>query len=951
MRLDKLAVSSQEAFQEAMGIASDLKSSTVEPEHLLKALLDSHEGNLNSIIERVGADPNALNAAITREIEKAPRVSGNAGFPMAIPSQKLLGAMDAAEKTATRMGDSFVTTEHLLIALADDKGVAGKTLSVAGVTSKRLEQAYEELRGTTRVTDAATKTQFDALEHYGRNLTEAARAGKLDPVIGRSEEIRRTIQVLSRRTKNNPVLIGEPGTGKTAIVEGLAQRIVAGDVPSSLKDREIVALDIAAMLAGAKYRGEFEDRLKAVLREVEQAAGRIILFIDELHTIVGAGTSGDSSLDAGNMLKPALSRGELHAIGATTLDEYRKYVEKDAALERRFQPVYVGEPSVEDTISILRGLKEKYEIHHGVRITDAAIVAAAELSNRYIADRFLPDKAIDLMDEAASRLRIEIDSMPEEIDTVSRQLIQMQIEEQALLKESDAASLERLEVLRRDMAEVQVKLDGMKAEWANEKDIIDRVQTLKAELDQAHIDYERATRENDLQKASELRYGTIPELEGEIELATRRLVDRQEQGSILKEEVTEEEIAVVVSSWTGIPISRMMQGELEKLVHLEDELHKRIVGQDEAVSAVAGAIRRSRAGLADPDKPIGTFLFLGPTGVGKTLLAKTLAEFLFDDERAMVRIDMSEYMEKFSVQRLIGAPPGYVGYDEGGQLTEAVRRRPYCVILLDEIEKAHQDVFNILLQVLDDGRLTDGQGRVVSFRNAIIVMTSNVGSQFIREFYTRSFAGGDGTGTGAGTGAGQGSKLNDLASSFGFGSDKADVAARMSVDGGFDEMLTDAMSEIVGKMGMDDRLPTPKKTPARPAGPLSEHDNQKKLERGIDEALRATFRPEFLNRIDDIIIFHSLDMANIDAIVDMQLAEVTKRLTDRKINVEIGSAVAQQLAIDGFDPVYGARPLKRLIQRNIVDLMANEIVAGRVREGDSVLIDLNERLDYAVIKR
>ena len=954
MRLDKLAVSSQEAFQEAMGIASDLKVATVEPEHLLKALLDSHEGNLNSIIERVGADPRALNVAITREIENAPKVSGNAGFPMAIPSQKLLFCIDTAEKIATRMGDSFVTTEHLLIALAEDKGVAGKTLSVAGVTSKRIEQAYEELRGSTRVTDATSKTQLNALEHYGRNLTEVARAGKLDPVIGRSEEIRRTIQVLSRRTKNNPVLIGEPGTGKTAIVEGLAQRIVAGDVPSSLKDREIVALDIAAMLAGAKYRGEFEDRLKAVLREVEQAAGRIILFIDELHTIVGAGTAGDSSLDAGNMLKPALSRGELHAIGATTLDEYRKYVEKDAALERRFQPVYVGEPSVEDTISILRGLKEKYEIHHGVRITDAAIVAAAELSNRYIADRFLPDKAIDLMDEAASRLRIEIDSMPEEIDTVSRQLIQMQIEEQALLKESDAASQERLEALRKDMAEVQVKLDGMKAEWANEKDIIDRVQTLKTELDQAHIDYERATRENDLQKASELRYATIPALEAEIAKATKTLVDKQEQGSILKEEVTEEEIAVVVSSWTGIPITRMMQGELEKLVHLEDELHKRIVGQDEAVSAVAGAIRRSRAGLADPDKPIGTFLFLGPTGVGKTLLAKTLAEFLFDDERAMVRIDMSEYMEKFSVQRLIGAPPGYVGYDEGGQLTEAVRRRPYCVILLDEIEKAHQDVFNILLQVLDDGRLTDGQGRVVSFRNAIIVMTSNVGSQFIREFYMKSFTGGDG---GA---ASRGSKISDLTSSFGFGSDKADVAARMSVDGGLDNLLTDAMSEIVEKMGIDDRLPQLKKTPAKPAGsggpggsggPLSEHENQKKLERGIDEALRATFRPEFLNRIDDIIIFHSLDMTHIDAIVDMQLAEVTKRLADRKITVEIGRAVAEQLAIDGFDPVYGARPLKRLIQRNIVDRMANEIVAGKIREGDSVLIDLNERLDYAVIKR
>ncbi|MDR2105971.1 MAG: AAA family ATPase, partial [Coriobacteriales bacterium] len=885
MRLDKLAVSSQEAFQEAMGIASDLESATVEPEHLLKALLDSREGNLNSIIERVGADPAALNAAIATEIENAPKVSGNAAFPVAVPSQRLLGTIGAAEKIASKMEDSFVTTEHLLIALADDKGVAGKALSVAGVTAKRLEQAYEDLRGSTRVTDATTKTQFEALEHYGRNLTEAARAGKLDPVIGRSEEIRRTIQVLSRRTKNNPVLIGEPGTGKTAIVEGLAQRIVAGDVPSSLKDRDIVALDIAAMLAGAKYRGEFEDRLKAVLREVEEAAGRIILFIDELHTIVGAGAGSEGSLDAGNMLKPALSRGELHAIGATTLDEYRKYIEKDAALERRFQPVYVGEPTVEDTISILRGLKEKYEIHHGVRVTDAAIVAAAELSNRYISDRFLPDKAIDLMDEAASRLRIEIDSMPEEIDLIDRQLVQMQIEEQALLKETDAVSAERLATLRKDMAEVQQKLDGMKAEWANEKDAITRVQQLKTELDQAQIDYERATRENDLQRASELRYGTIPQLEGEIGSATRTLEEKQEQGSILKEEVTEEEIANVVSTWTGIPVSRMMQGELEKLVHLEDELHKRVIGQDEAVAAVAGAIRRSRAGLADPDKPIGTFLFLGPTGVGKTELAKTLAEFLFDDERALVRIDMSEYMEKFSVQRLIGAPPGYVGYDEGGQLTEAVRRRPYCVILLDEIEKAHSDVFNILLQVLDDGRLTDGQGRVVSFKNAIVIMTSNVGSQFIREFKARGF---DGKGTSAQ------SKLAGLAST----SDKGDLAAKVSAEGGIDTLMSEMMEEL-------GQTVEGRKKPAKKREPHVELDDEKQLERAIDEALRATFRPEFLNRIDDIIIFHSLDMANIDAIVELQLADVRKRLADRKISVEIGPAAAEQLAIDGFDPVYG----------------------------------------------
>ncbi|MDR1712871.1 MAG: AAA family ATPase [Coriobacteriales bacterium] len=939
MRLDKLAVSSQEAFQEAMGIASDLESSMVEPEHLLKALLDRREGNINSIIERVGADPEVLNRQITEEIEKAPKVSGNAALPMAVPSQKLLGVMNQAEKIAARMEDNFVTTEHLLIALSEDNGTAGKVLSVAGVTRARLEQAYDDLRGDTRVTDQDAKTQFEALEHYGRNLTEAARAGKLDPVIGRAEEIRRTIQVLSRRTKNNPVLIGEPGTGKTAIVEGLAQRIVAGDVPSSLKDRDIVALDIAAMLAGAKYRGEFEDRFKAVLREVEQSDGRIILFIDELHTIVGAGAGSEGSLDAGNMLKPALSRGELHTIGATTLDEYRKYVEKDAALERRFQPVYVGEPSVEDTISILRGLKEKYEIHHGVRITDTAIVAAAELSNRYIADRFLPDKAIDLMDEAASRLRIEIDSMPEDIDKADRQLIQMQIEEQALLKETDKASAERLDALRMEMAELQQRLDGMKAEWANEKDAITRVQSLKAELDQAQIEYDKATRLNDLQKASELRYGTIPELESQIAEATRTLEAKQEQGGILKEEVTDEEIAAVVSTWTGIPVSKMMQGELEKLVHLEDELHKRVVGQDEAVSAVAGAIRRSRAGLADPDKPIGTFLFLGPTGVGKTELAKTLAEFLFDDERAMVRIDMSEYMEKFSVQRLIGAPPGYVGYDEGGQLTEAVRRRPYCVILLDEIEKAHPDVFNILLQVLDDGRLTDGQGRVVSFRNAIIIMTSNVGSQFIREFKARGFGSAGGQKSAMG-------KLSDFAKGSLVG-DKADTAARLADDGGLESMVNDAMKEIEEKVEGGHGAGRKASHSQQP----DEMDDEKKLNRAIDEALRATFRPEFLNRIDDIIIFHSLDMANIDRIVELQLADVRQRLAERRISVEIGPAAAEQLAIDGFDPVYGARPLKRLIQRNIIDLLANEIVAGRIHEGDNVLIDLDDRLDYAVTKK
>ena len=687
--------------------------------------------------------------------------------------------------------------------------------------------------------------------------------------------------MLSRRTKNNPVLIGEPGVGKTAIVEGLAQRIVAGDVPSSLKDHDVIALDLGAMVAGAKYRGEFEDRLKAVLREVKQSNGRIILFIDELHTIVGAGSTGDSSMDAGNMLKPALARGELHAIGATTLDEYRKYIEKDAALERRFQTVLVGEPTVEDTIAILRGLKEKYEIHHGVRITDSAIVAAAELSERYITDRFLPDKAIDLMDEAASRLRIEIDSMPQEIDAAQRKYTQMQIEEQALMKESDPASAERLEELRKQMATSKEWLDARKAEWRNEKDVIEKVQTLKADIDAAHVDEEKATREGDLVKASEIRYAKIPELQRQLAEAEEAVNAKQGDGAILKEEVSDEEIAEVVSAWTGIPVSKMMQGEMAKLVDLESQLHKRVVGQDEAVSAVAGAIRRNRAGLSDPDRPIGSFLFLGPTGVGKTELAKALAEYLFDTERAMVRIDMSEYMEKFSVQRLIGAPPGYVGYDEGGQLTEAVRRRPYSVILLDEIEKAHPDVFNILLQVLDDGRLTDGQGRVVSFKNAIIIMTSNIGSQTIRDF-------------------------------------AADAQEEAKEQGA-------TMGDLVQDMMQADAAGFAKK--------------MAEFQAAMQENLRATFRPEFLNRIDDVITFKPLSSENIESIVALQIKDVQARLADRRIELEVKPAAIESLAIDGFDPVYGARPLKRLVQREVVDRVANEIVAGRVMEGSKVTID------------
>ena len=859
--LNKLALTAQEALQQTIVIASENEASQAEPIHMLKALLESKENNLSAIIKRIGAEPLQMLANVDAEIARMPKVDSNNTMMMSgIPGPARLALIDSAVKIAEKLGDSFATSEHLLIALSEEKGTAGKILTTAGVTRKNIESAYENLRGDTRVTDQQNKAQFESLEQYGQNLTQQAREGKLDPVIGRAEEIRRTIQVLSRRTKNNPVLIGEPGTGKTAIVEGLAQRIVAGDIPSSLKDREIVTLDISSMLAGAKYRGEFEDRLKAVLREVRQSDGRIILFIDELHTIVGAGSTGDSSIDAGNMLKPALARGELHAIGATTLDEYRKYIEKDAALERRFQPVLVTEPSVEDTIAILRGLKEKYEIHHGVRVTDSAIVAAAELSNRYISDRFLPDKAIDLMDEAASRLRIEIDAMPEDVDAAERKLTQMQIEEQALMKESDAASLERLDTLRREIAGAKEALDKRKAEWKNEKDVIENVQNLKVELDGIQLEEERATREGDLSRASEIRYARIPELQRRLQAAEEELNLRQQNGAILKEEVSETEIADVVSVWTGIPVQKMMQGEMAKLVDLEEKLHERVVGQDEAVAAVAGSIRRNRAGLSDPERPIGSFLFLGPTGVGKTELAKALAEYLFDSEKSMVRIDMSEYMEKFSVQRLIGAPPGYVGYDEGGQLTEAVRRKPYSVVLLDEIEKANPDVFNILLQVLDDGRLTDGQGRVVNFKNAIIIMTSNVGSQFIREF--------------------------------------------------------------------------------------AENGDEKAMKQAIDGSLRATFRPEFINRIDDVVVFNALSMTNIEPIVDLQLEEVRTRLADRRITLDVTPGAMEHLSIDGYDPIFGARPLRRLIQREIVDRIAQQVVEGKLRDRSHVLIDLDADGNY-----
>ena len=857
MRIDKLAMTSKEALQTAIGIAGDANAGAVEPVHLLSALLTSGERNISVIIERIGADPKQLARATQQAVDGAPKVSGEAQIGL---SNELTRVLNKAEKFASKMEDNFVVTEHLLMALAEDKGQAGQILSQAGVTRARIEEVYTELRGDDRVTSEDDKMQFEALEQYGRNVCDLARAGKLDPVIGRTEEIRRTIQVLSRRTKNNPVLIGEPGVGKTAIVEGIAQRIVAGDVPSTLRDRDIIELDMSALVAGAKYRGEFEDRLKAVLKEVQKSDGRVILFIDELHTIVGAGAT-EGSMDAGNILKPALARGDLHAIGATTLDEYRKYIEKDAALARRFQQVMVSEPTVEDTISILRGLKEKYEIFHGVHITDGALVAAADLSDRYIADRFLPDKAIDLVDEAASRLRMELDSMPVEIDAITRQLTQMQIEEQALMKESDDASKERLETLRQEIAEVQEKLNVQKAGWLNQKNAIDHVQDLKSRIDDAKGELERATRDGNFERAGELRYSVIPSLEREIADAEAALEAQKASGEGLNEQVTSDEIAEVVSAWTGVPVSKMMQGELDKLKTLEDELHKRVIGQDEAVTAVAAAVRRSRARLSDPDRPIGSFFFLGPTGVGKTELAKALAECLFDDERALVRIDMSEYMEKFSVQRLIGAPPGYVGYDEGGQLTEAVRRRPYSVILLDEMEKAHPDVFNVLLQVLDDGRLTDGQGRQVSFKNTIIIMTSNVGSTAIAEY-----------------------------------------------------------------AGRDDE----------------------EMRRQVDEAMSHTFRPEFLNRIDDIVVFHPLGMAQIEKIVDIQLADVRRRLAKERMTLVISPTAKQMLAVGGLDPVFGARPLKRLIQREVVDAIARAIIDGRVREGDEVTVDVDAENNFVV---
>ena len=859
MRLDRLTVKVQEALQAAYGIADDAGQQVIEPEHLLKALLDQADGIVRPVLQKVGADPASIAADVMSAIDAMPKVSGGAGLQVGL-GPRLNTVLEVAFRAAERRKDAYVSSEHVLIGMAEDKGAAGRALEHAGATASRLDAALDELRAGTQVTDANPEAQFQALERFSRNITQAARDGKLDPVVGRDAEIRRVIQVLSRRTKNNPVLIGEPGVGKTAIVEGLAQRIVAGDVPSTLADKDVVALDLAAMVAGAKYRGEFEDRLKAVLREIVQAEGRLVVFIDELHTLVGAGAA-EGAMDASNMLKPALARGELRAVGATTLDEYREHIEKDAALERRFQPVYVGEPSVDDTIAILRGIKEKYEVHHGVRITDAALVAAAVLSHRYVSGRFLPDKAIDLVDEAASHLRIEIDSMPTEVDVVDRQVRQLQIEEAALAKETDAASAERVETLRADMASLSEQLSGLKARWESEKKVIDGVRVATAELDEARSDEERAERAGDLERAAQIRFGRIPELEQRIAEADASLKQLQAGEPMLKEEVDEEDIAQVVASWTGVPVSRLMEGEMAKLARLEDHLHERVVGQDEAVTAVAGAIRRSRAGLSDPDRPIGSFIFMGPTGVGKTELAKALAAYLFDDERNLVRIDMSEYMEKFSVQRLIGAPPGFVGYEEGGQLTEAVRRRPYSVILLDEIEKANPDVFNILLQVLEDGRLTDGQGRTVSFLNTVIIMTSNVGSQF-QQFV--------------------------------------------------------------------------------------EQGNEQEAKRLAEEALRATFRPEFLNRVDDIVVFHQLTVEQVERIVELQLALVRARLAERKITLELTPAAVERISLDGFDPVYGARPLKRVIQREVVDRIAKSVIDGTVSEGDSVTVDIGDEGELEV---